>query len=172
MLRTIILAGLAALCLGLAPARAATYSFSYTDTTGGGDDYSGLLTVNGGLVTGISGTSAQYGTISGLLPAGTSFGGGTPSDNVFSASAPFLTQGGIWFTTQVMPVGLYTAFGDFFSVTSQGGSSVGTFTATLVPGPGPEPVPAPGALAVLLAGVAGLGLARGAAAERRLRTAR
>lgn len=162
MRRTAALAALASAWLGLAPpSEAAVYSFTYTDTTGSGDDYSGLLTVDAGVVGAISGTSAQYGNITGLLPAGTSFGGGTPSDNAFSPSAPFFTEGGIWFTTNVMPVGIYAAIGDVFAITAQGGSSIGTFTATLVPGPGPEPVPAPASALLLLVGVAATGLLGG-----------
>jgi hypothetical protein len=165
MLRTLILAAVAAACLGLAPtpSRAAVYSFTYSDNTNSGDNYSGLLTVSGGLVTAISGTSALYGAITDLFPPNTAFNG-PATDNVFGTTFPFLTANGVGFATEIFGV-IFTAttgddraLGDLIATTSQLTSSIGNFSVTLVPGP--VQVPEPGALAILLAGLAGIGLVR------------
>jgi uncharacterized protein (TIGR03382 family) len=173
MLRTLILAAAAATLLGLAPmsSQAETYSFTYSDNTNSGDNYSGTLTVNGGFVTAISGTSALYGGITDLFPPGVTFPGGPTTDNVFGTSFPFLSVNGIGFATETFGVILYAtsgdlqALGDLAVLTSQLTSSLGNFSIQLVPGPGgpgprPETIPAPASAALFLAGLAWLGAAR------------
>lgn len=170
MFRTLFLAAAAATLLGLAPtpSHAAVYSFSYSDNTNSGDNYSGTLTVNGGVVTAISGTSALYGAITDLFTPGVSFPGGPTTDNAFGASFPFLSANGIGFATDTFGVILYAttgdlrALGDLQVLTSQLTSSLGDFSIQLVPGPGPEPVPVPASLALFAAGLACFALTRSA----------
>ncbi|MEO3470635.1 PEP-CTERM sorting domain-containing protein [Roseomonas sp. CAU 1739] len=140
MLKRIVLAGLAALAMAVAtPARAALYDFTYTQTSGAANDnYTGTLDVSGGTVTSITGTSTLFGSIVALLPAGACCAPPN-NDNLFSATAPFLTIGGIAFSTSSgQNVNLWYASGNNYYNAATGLGvyfSGGAFTATAVPEP-------------------------------------
>jgi hypothetical protein len=99
---------LAAALIAAAPASAATFLFTYsgTNATNGAFTATGTITttntttlVNGRAaytITGITGTR-NGSAITGLVPAGTDFGG-VAIDNYLYASTPFLTDAGFGFT--------------------------------------------------------------------------
>ena len=82
-------------------AHATLWNFSYTATSlvdGSGplDSYSGVLDVNSSnIVVGITGTSSQFGSITGLLAPRTFFN----NDNMFTGASPFLDIFGVSFST-------------------------------------------------------------------------
>jgi hypothetical protein len=162
-----------------AQAAPVTYDFSYTQTavgfsggTGTGD-ISGQFSVEGGAITGITGTTALFGAITGLVSPG-GFPIGAPNSNAFSAASPWLDENGVAFRTasQVFNLAWASWNGTWQGLTEQtgGGGSTdgrGTLAVTLAGGLGdPRPVPAPGGVGLLAAALLGLAAARRRTAGR------
>ncbi len=151
----ILAAGAAALALSGA-AHAGTYELTFTGTAISGDIFA---TTTGNAVTSISGwvTDSEVGagtfTITGLSP----YAG---SDNTFSPSSPYVTFGGLSFST--------VAGGDYNLANLDGGSDFVLLSSVLNPGGGIQvqgltnitlgvsAVPEPASLALMLAGIVGL----------------
>jgi len=162
---------------GLAPrARAVpvTYDFAYTQTavsifsggTGTGN-ITGQFSVDGGAITGITGSTSLFGAITGLLPPG-SFPIGAENSNAFTATSPWLDGGGVSFTTAARVFNLsYDSFNlvwDGLTELSSGGggtSGSGTLVVTAAGSIGdPVPIPDPGSLTLLAGGLLGLAATR------------
>ncbi len=156
-LSKILAAGAAALALSGA-AHAGTYELTFTGTDVSGDIFA---TTTGNAVTSISGwvTDSEVGagafTITGLSP----YAG---SDNTFSASGPYVTYGGLSFST--------VAGGDYNLANIDGQSGFVFLSSVLNPGGGIQAqgltnialnvnaVPEPAPLALMLAGLGMMGL--------------
>lgn len=161
-------AAAAALALAAGSANAATYELQFTGTDVSGDVFA---QTTGSNVTAIWGsvTDSEVGpgvfAITGLSPYAS-------SDNTFGASAPYVTFGGLSFST--------AGGGDYnlADLGGYGGYSYVLLSSTLNPGGGVQSVgmtsvslevsavPEPGNMMLMLAGVVGLaGLARRRAAR-------
>lgn len=165
LLATAMLAGLAA-----APASAATYAFSFTalDASASGSGFFTTAAAAPSLVTAISGTlsSASVGpgtfTITGL----SSYAG---ADNQLLAAAPYVTFGGISFTTDIGGTFNFGLGGSNLPYGTILNSSVLNPSGNFVGSPGSLPIdltvsqvpePASWALMVLGFGLAGVALRR------------
>jgi hypothetical protein len=157
-------AGLFAVMASLAvamPARAAilTYSYTYTSSALGTVAITGTFTVDSDTnqITSIVGSGTPFGTVTGILATNTLVG----NDNLFSSAAPYLTELGVAFsTTNIAAVNIYyddemetynlryLYNGTIFSV------SGGALTVTALT----TAVPEPGSMALLLSGLAGVGM--------------
>jgi hypothetical protein len=140
------------------PARAAilTYSYTYTATTVG--TITGTVEVDDitNLIVSITGSATSIGTITGLLAAG-SLG---DNDNILNSASPYLTLNGVSFSTTLYDsVNIFYSGGTYIAVLTSGGSDYvtknGTLTLSRI-----SAVPEPASLALLLSGLAGIGLVK------------
>ena len=151
----ILAAGAAALALSGA-AHAGTYELAFTGTDISGDIFA---TTTGTTVTSISGwvTDSEVGAGTFAI---TGLSGYASSDNTFSAGSPYVTFGGLSFST--------VAGGDFNLANLDGQSDFALLSSVLNPGGGIQAqgltnislnvsaVPEPAPLALMLAGIVGL----------------
>ncbi len=122
------------------------YDFSYTGS--GNGDVSGQFDVSSGIIDGITGTSSLFGTITGLTSL---FG----NDNVFSASSPWLSNGGVSFTTTSgTSLNLFTLNPSSWGLSRAGLNGFGALTVSAAT------VPEPMSAALIVTGLIGLGLTR------------
>ena len=105
------------------------YDFTFTSETGSGQSVSGIFTVTGSTITGISGnvTGGGPGVIGKLKSAREHV-----ADNVFSPTDPYLNASGVGFTTS--PTSYFALFYDNASVYQLNGyyTSGGTLVSTTV----------------------------------------
>jgi hypothetical protein len=159
LLSTLFAGAVAALLLPSA-ARSAPifYDFSFVADYSAGTpagDFSGELEVDGTTIIGITGSGAQIGTITALLPTGSGFN--NDSDNLFSTVAPYLSNSGVAFSTTLFAdLNMYTNGGTAAAQPSAGNGSFGTLSVT----PAPVSAPEPASLVLLAAGVIGLAAVR------------
>ena len=146
------------------------YNFTYTQTavsvfTGGTGtgNITGRFTVDGGTITGITGSTSLFGAITGLRPIG-SFPIGFENDNAFSAASPWLDAGGVSFATATrvfnVSYGSFDQVWDGLTELSSGGdgtSGSGTLVVTSAGSVGdPILVSEPASLALLAGALLGM----------------
>jgi hypothetical protein len=151
------------------------YNFSFEDYDGFNNvdvgAFNGVLKVDHGLITGITGSGSGIGTITALFPSGSNVVDPIRfSDNEFSPTPPYLDFAGLIFDTSSLgPINLFQDIyglfpGAYAAIISSGHGSQGVLSVSLSPVPLPSSAPMFGAALLTLIGL-GYGLKRKGAAR-------